>query len=83
MRIFFILARPLLLVYKMNVFGHILVFRILDTSILVISNSDRTEYIFKYSLRPILLFINTDISSSTKIYLDTSILATNNMNRRE
>jgi hypothetical protein len=31
--------------YKMNVFGHILVFRILDTFILATNNSDRREYI--------------------------------------
>jgi hypothetical protein len=35
-----------------------------------------------YSLRPIILFANTDISN-TKIYLDTSILAKSNMGWRE
>jgi hypothetical protein len=35
-----------------------------------------------YSLRPILLFANMDISSS-KICLDTSILVKSNMGRRE
>jgi hypothetical protein len=36
---------------------------------------------FIYSLRPILLFANTDVSI-TKMCLDTSILAKNNMGRR-
>jgi hypothetical protein len=36
----------------------------------------------KYSLRPILLFANTDIST-TKMCLDTSILAKSIMDRRE
>jgi hypothetical protein len=35
-----------------------------------------------YSLRPILLFANMDVSI-TKIYLDTSILAKSTMGRRE
>jgi hypothetical protein len=35
-----------------------------------------------YSLRPILLFANTDVSI-TKMCLDTSILAKSNMDRRE
>jgi hypothetical protein len=36
----------------------------------------------KYSLRPILLFANTDVST-TKMCLDTSILVKSNMGRRE
>jgi hypothetical protein len=36
----------------------------------------------KYSLRPILLFANTDVST-VKICLDTSILAKSIMGRRE
>jgi hypothetical protein len=35
-----------------------------------------------YSLRPILPSANTDVSS-TKIYLDTSVFAKGNMDRRE
>jgi hypothetical protein len=35
-----------------------------------------------YSLRPILLFANTDVST-TKMCLDTSVLAKSNMGRRE
>jgi hypothetical protein len=35
-----------------------------------------------YSLRPIILFANTDVSI-TKMCLDTSILAKSNMGRRE
>jgi hypothetical protein len=36
----------------------------------------------RYSLRPILLFADTDVST-TKICLDTSVLAKSNMGRRE
>jgi hypothetical protein len=36
----------------------------------------------KYSLRPILLFVNTDVST-TEIYLDTSTLVKSIMGRRE
>jgi hypothetical protein len=35
-----------------------------------------------YSLRPILLFANTDVST-TKMCLDTSVLAKSNTDRRE
>jgi hypothetical protein len=41
-----------------------------------------TSLKFMYSLRPILLFHNTDVST-TKICLDTSILAKSIMDRRE
>jgi hypothetical protein len=39
-------------------------------------------YFFKYSLRSILLFDNMDVST-TKMCLDTYILAKSNMGRRE
>jgi hypothetical protein len=43
---------------------------------------DVYSYRFNYSLRPILLFANMDVST-TKRYLDISVLAKNIMGRRE
>jgi hypothetical protein len=51
-----------------------------------ILNLFRFAYIYTlkyiYSLRPILLFVYTNVST-TKMGLDTSILAKSNMDRRE
>jgi hypothetical protein len=43
---------------------------------------EKMELINIYFFRPILLFANTDVST-TKMYLDTSTLAKNIMGRRE
>ena len=83
--------RPKILVIEMDVSRCILV---LDTSILMTSNSGRREYLVQtrnkvgvgefsmYSLRSELLVSEMDVSR-TKIHLDTSISATSNSKRRE
>ena len=83
--------RPKILVIEMDVSRCILV---LDTSILMTSNSGRREYLVQtrnkvgvgefsmYSLRSELLVLEMDVSR-TKIHLDTSISATSNSERRE
>jgi hypothetical protein len=48
----------------------------------VVAVGDISLFRFYYSLRPILLFANTDIST-TKICLDTFTLAKSIMSRRE
>jgi hypothetical protein len=68
------------------VFGQSQTFQILTKHIGKTINNYETRYMqyenILYSLRPILLFANMDVCT-TKICLDTSILAKSNMGRRE